>query len=388
MKTFKVLGLSFGAQLKSERVERDLADISTFSSRPLMNINPDAVGIAPPPALWPPLYGPVAGRLVKGTLGADARAKFVLRLPEKWNGRLVVSASPGMTCEHAYDIYWSDFLVSSGYAFACTDKGVHAVLDGDDIYVPCAPENGLAHWYGRLEGLAAMAKAEAEKLYGRKPERTYAVGVSNGGYLARLAAERGAWVFDGCLDVSGVLWRSGTGGLLAQLPLLLRAMKSGAPDRKVFELAGYPCEPQWDTLLGLYRLIYWESGLAYFLADLDPDYQGGFEDYDYVSRPAPVKESVLAVENTGDIKMPLVSLGGGLDYLIAFAAHAAPYAQLVESRGKKRLHRLYFIENATHVDKDKEFFPAVDPLMPHAHKAFDLLTAWVEKGVPPPDKLS
>ena len=388
MKTFNALGLSFGSQLKRERLEKDVADLTTFSSRPLMTIHPDAIGVTPPPAMWPQLSGPVAGRLIKGTQDPDVCAKFVLRMPEKWNGRLVVTASPGISCEHACDIYWSDYLVSRGYAFACTDKGVHAIMDGDDIYIPCAPENGPANWYKRFEALALSAKAEAEKFYGKKPEKTYAVGISNGGYLTRLAAERGAGVFDGGVDVSGVLWRSDSGGLLGQLPAALRALKSGTPDRKLLGAAGYPVDPQWDMLMGLYRMIYWESSLAYFLADLDPAYKGSFEDYDYAARPADVKERIGGMENSGDIKMPLISLGGGLDYLIPFAAHAAAYGKLAESCGKKQLHRLYCVERGTHVDKDREFFPMVDPLMPHAHKAFGLLTDWVEKGVPPPDKFS
>jgi hypothetical protein len=387
MKIFNVLGLSFGSQLRRERLEKDIADLSTFSSRPLMTIHPDAIGITPPPALWPALYGPVSGRFVKGTLETSS-CRFLLRMPEKWNGRLVVTASPGISCENACDIYWSDYLISRGFAFACTDKGIHALTDGDDIYIPCAPENGIANWYKRFEALALTAKEETEKFYGRKPEKTYAVGISNGGYLTRLAAERGEGIFDGGLDVSGVFWRSDTGGLMGHIPAALNAMKSGAPDRKLLEAAGYPADPQWDALMGLYSMIYWESSLAYFLRDLDPGYAGTPAEYNYRSRPAAVKEAVRGIENSGDLKMPLISLSGGLDYLIPKIPHAVAYKDMVSSRGKQKSHRLYIIERGTHVDKDREFFPTVDPLMPHAHKAFELLTAWVEKSSAPPETLS
>ncbi len=353
-----------------------------------MTIHPDAIGITPPPAMWPQLNGPAAGRFVRGTVGEDVYGRFVLRMPLAWNGRLVVSASPGISSEYACDIYWSDYLVSRGYAYACTDKGIHAITDGEDIYIPCAPENGILNWYPRFESLARLAKEEAQKFYGKNPEKTYAVGISNGGYLTRLAAERGAGVFDGGVEVSGVLWRADTGGLLRQIPAALRALKSGAPDREALQAAGYPSDPQWDMLLGIYKMIYWESGLAYFLRDFDPTYPGGFEEYDYAARPAQVKASVRAVENTGDIKFPLISVAGKLDYLIPFAAHAAAYKELVAASGAGRLHRLYAVERGTHVDKDREFFPAVDPLMGYAHKAFEALTAWVEKAAVPPENIS
>ncbi len=52
------------------------------------------------------------------------------------------------------------------------------------------PEAGIARWAERLEALAVFSKVLAVKhRTGRAPEKTYAVGLSNGGYAARRAAE-------------------------------------------------------------------------------------------------------------------------------------------------------------------------------------------------------
>jgi len=55
--------------------------------------------------------------------GWNHDSQFVLRLPEKWNGGLVVTGAPGVRRQYANDYAISDWLLARGYAFAATDKG-------------------------------------------------------------------------------------------------------------------------------------------------------------------------------------------------------------------------------------------------------------------------
>ncbi|MDD5301722.1 MAG: hypothetical protein PHS14_01325 [Elusimicrobia bacterium] len=355
-------------------VEADLPDLTTTGRE----ISEDALHIAPPKALWTKVAKPVPGMLVTGTLAPENRARFLLRVPRDWNGRLVVAAASGITDESTYDLYFSDFLLSKGYAFAATDKGVRrALLDGDTVVMPMTPESSVRRWPGRLETLAATARALLLRRRGAEPSRVYAVGLSNGGFLARRAAEMG--FVDGAVDVSGVMWRADKGNLLRELPALLRAVSKEPWDQDALARAGFPrVDAKWKPLADLYKLVYWESSLGVFVSDLDPSYSGALEDYDLDSRPQ-VLAAIREFENTGDLKAPLISISGRHDYLIACAGHAEAYRDLVRSRGKSDLHRLIFEDDAAHIDTNADAFPFVTPLMPRAHAAFDELVAWVEK---------
>ena len=372
--------MRFDAPRPPSLSETDLEDLTTRSQRRDGRLSPDALHIAPPRAYWTPLDAPVPGRLIEGTLGADQQARFLLRLPKDWNGRLVVAASSGITDERTYDLYLSDYLLSRGYAFGVTDKGVRrAVLDGDTVLMPLVPENSVRRWYSRLEELARFAGEAARRHYGRRPERTYAAGLSNGGFLARRAAEAGSGIFDGALEISGVLWRADRGNLLRELPAALRATARQPWDRAALRRAGFPCDdPRWDPVVSLYRGGDWEAVRHLFVGDLAPGYSGPIERYDLDKRPAAVREHIRSFENTGDLRLPLVCVAGARDLLISCAGHALAYRDLVASRGKAGLHRLILVEDASHIDTNRELFPFIEPLMPHAHRAFEELVSLVE----------
>lgn len=369
------VNLARGPVLREEESE----DLTTAPRRAAGSLPLDALHIAPPREHWTPLERPVPGTLVTGTLAPEHRARFLLRLPRDWNGRLVVAGAPGIVDETSYDLYLSDFLVSRGYAFAATDKGLRrAVLDGDMAVVAHTPEAGLRCWYGRLEELARLSAAACRRLRGKAPLRTYAAGLSNGGYLARRAAESDSGLFDGALDVSGVLWRADD-NLLSQLPPALRAAAARPFDAAGLKAAGFPSpDERWNPVVAQYRAVYWESVLALFVGDLDPGYNGPLDRYDWRARPACVREAAACAANTGDLKVPLVSLAGTRDYLISCARHALAYRDLVAQRGKAALHQLVVIDGAAHVDTDCGAFPFIEPLMPHAHRAFEALVERVE----------
>lgn len=360
--------------------ETELPDLTTAPARAAGSLAPDALHIVPPKDYWTKLDRAVPGRLLTGTLPDDHFARFLLRVPRDWNGKLVVAAASGVTDENTYDLYFSDFALSKGYAFAATDKGVRrAVLDGTTVLMPMVPEAGVARWAGRLEALAILARAQLRRLRGREPERTYAVGLSNGGFVARKAAESASGLFDGAVEISGVLWRADRGNLLRQLPAALRATAREPWDRPALEALGFGAGGAWEPLLQFYRAAYWEASLGVFVADLDPDYRGALADYDLDARPASVREAVAAFGNTGDLRVPLISIAGERDYLISCPGHARAYEELVKARGKGALHRVKYVPGASHIDTNRDMHPFVEPLMPHAHAAFEELVGMVEK---------
>lgn len=363
-----------------QRRETEVDDLTTAAQRKAGQLPMDAIHLAPPRKFWTELTHAVPGRLIEGTLPDDHRARFVLRLPKQWNGGLVLAAASGITDEYSYDIYFSDYLLLRGYAFAVTDKAVRrAVLDGDMVLLPHTPEGHVNRWVERLHRLAELSADQCEKFYGQAPERTIAAGVSNGGYIVRRAAELNSNLFDGAIEISGVFWRANRANLLRELPLALRASQSNPWDKSLLLQSGMPgIEPKWETLAAVYRMYYWEAVMHLFLAYLDPDYIGAVEDYDLDSRPAEVLESISEIENSGDLKIPLVSLAGERDYLISCRNHAHGYRELIESQGKQDLHRLFTFPDACHIDANAEAFPFVTPLMPHAHAAFEELEKMLE----------
>ena len=81
------------------------------------------------------------------TNGWNHDSQFVIRLPENWNGQLVITGAPGVRKQYAPDYILSDWLLSQGYAYASTDKG----NTGTSFY-----ENGVA--LGARPGRAGVAR--------------------------------------------------------------------------------------------------------------------------------------------------------------------------------------------------------------------------------------
>ena len=58
------------------------------------------------------------------THGWNHDAQFVIRLPDKWNGKLVITGAPGVRKQYAPDpVDRPTGCSSKGYAYASTDKG-------------------------------------------------------------------------------------------------------------------------------------------------------------------------------------------------------------------------------------------------------------------------
>ncbi|WP_299050374.1 tannase/feruloyl esterase family alpha/beta hydrolase [uncultured Nocardioides sp.] len=334
--------------------------------------------------------------------GWDHDSQFVLRVPDDWNGGLVVSGAPGTRRQYANDFVIGDRVLARGFAFAATDKGNNGAAFYDD---GSAPGGSIREWHRRVTQLARAAKVAVEQRYGRAPRHTYMAGISNGGYLVRWQLENRPGLYDGGLDWEGTLFRAAGPNLLTYLPTALReypTYAAGGPGAEQAERrmlrAGF--EPGSQFLWEYHYGVYWDLTQRVYREELDPTYDGDLEagvpfcrpgtprcdaDYDYADRPREVREAVRSVQLTGRIRKPLLTVHGTLDTLLPPDTAGRAYERLVRRAGAGRLHRSYEIEDGTHVDSLYATYPdRLRPILPCATRAFDRLVAWVEDAKAPP----
>lgn len=81
-------------------------------------------------------------------------AQFVVRLPDRWNGGLLVAGTPGNREQYANDRAIGDWVLARGYAFATTDKGNTGAAFYRDGR---RPGDVVAEWNTRLTQLTRAA---------------------------------------------------------------------------------------------------------------------------------------------------------------------------------------------------------------------------------------
>jgi hypothetical protein len=153
----------------------------------------------------------IAGREASGTLTVQGDSglriqNVSLKVPDNWNGDLVVGGTPGMRNEYASWAILAPWLLNRGYAVVAGNKGIPGGIA--DMLSGTHPSQ---HWGMMMLDLADWSRQRLEDLQGRKVAHTYAMGLSNGGYQVRRALELdheavnngAARLFDGGLDWSG-----------------------------------------------------------------------------------------------------------------------------------------------------------------------------------------
>jgi hypothetical protein len=390
--------------------------------------------IAPDAAHRTPITKKVPGVELRARLADDplGQARFLLRLPDDWNGRLVVAGASGTRSEFNGDYAWSDYVVQQGYAYASQNKGVLNLYvttasdplgcrlnegAGSGIFVHFFdndPGQEFTRWRDFMVLAGRVARRGVEARYGRPPRRVYAVGTSNGGYQVRRAVESAPEVFDGGVDWEGTYVDARTQNLLTDLPaavLNFGEYKAGgfsptSTAARNIEAAGYPPDLVVGnaSLWGSYDGSFWEVTLCQWQKRLDPTYDtygAGTGTYNYVARlsAADVGSEVAAFATTGRIRRPLVTVAGTMDGLLPIDHHARAYARKVaawraafpwrdrEGRSGAPEYRLWEIQNGNHIETYSLTFPQLEIIEPHAQKAFDLLVDHVEHGKAlPPDQ--
>jgi len=443
-----------------------LADVSCFASADLTTNNPqttpadNSLAGVPPGAFTPTtdrgVIAPSAGKrtpITKAVPGIqlDARiasdpagqGRFLLRLPNDWNGRLVVAGASGTRSEFNGDFAWSDYVVQKGYAYASQNKGVLnlfiASLNSATPPEPLAcrlnptnlstiwvhffdndPGQDFTRWAQFMVKAAELARDGVKAAYGHQPRFTYAVGTSNGGYQVRRAIESAPELFDGGVDWEGTFVDAHAPNLLTDLPAAILnfpdyavSLNPASTAAKNIQAAGYPPDIVIGnaSLWGRYSGQFWEVTQCQWQKRLDPAYDtygSGTGTYNYIARlsASDVGAQMAAFATTGRIKRPLVTVAGTMDALLPIDHHARAYARKVAAAGEHKHHghknrdkddddraaayRLYEVQNGNHIETYQvtpPAFPQLELIEPHAQRAFDLIVDQVEHGAAlPPDQ--
>jgi hypothetical protein len=329
-----------------------------------------------------------------GYFGWFHDAQFVIRLPDNWNGKLVITGAPGIRRQYANDYMLSDWFVARGYAYASTDKGNSGTnFQSDGVN----PGDAIAEWHRRVTELTIAAKDVVRQRYGVAPSYTYMTGLSNGGYLTRFALENRPDLYDGGVDWEGVLWLPEGPNILTSLPPALRWYPAwrATGDRAAYDqiiAAGYA--PGSEFLWEHHYAVYWDLSQRTYREEMDPAYDGALNggvpfclsgvpycdaDYDYASRPAAVHDAVQKISLTGRIGKPMITLHGTLDSLLPIRTNSDNYTAMINGAGRGRLYRYYVVEGGNHVDQLYDEFPdKLRPIAPCYRAAFVALENWVE----------
>ncbi|WNV73967.1 tannase/feruloyl esterase family alpha/beta hydrolase [Geodermatophilus sp. DSM 44513] len=335
------------------------------------------------------------------THGWDHDSQFVLRIPDDWNGGLVVTGAPGNRKQYASDFLVSDSVLAQGFAYASTDKGNNSpdfYTDGEQ------PADAVAEWHDRVTQLAVAAKGALQERYGHAPQRTYLAGISNGGYLVRWQLENRPELYDGGVDWEGTLFTPDGPNLFTYLPTAVR-YSLGQADAEDMYAAGFA--PGSEALWPYHQQVYWGLTQKVYRAEFDPAYDptcpgatagttlaaivapcpsdAGYDAWFTDPASQPVHDALARISLTGEIDKPMLTLHGTLDTLLPISTDSDVYAEMVADQHRDWLHRYYRIEGGNHVDSLVGLDPErLRPMLPCFRTAFDALTAWVEDREKPP----
>jgi len=397
----------------------------------------DRTVISPNPPNRTPITKVVPGLQLQGRIASDptGQARFLLRLPNEWNGRLVVAGASGTRSEFNGDFAWSDYVVQKGYAYASQNKGVlnlFVTTSADPLgcrlnpgplagifvhFYDNDPGQPFTRWREYMIRAARLARDGVHAGYGNWPRYVYAVGTSNGGYQVRRAIETEPELFDGGVDWEGTFVDEHAPNILTDLPpailnwpdYVASGFKADSTAAKNIQAAGYPPDivnsvtPQAVSLWQNYWGSFWEVTQCQWQKRLDPTYDtygSGTGTYNYVARLpfTDVGQQMAAFATSGKIQRPLITVAGTMDALLPIDHHARAYARKVAAAKQKRddddddhdrhhgwdhrrpPYRLYEVQNGNHIETYKDTFPQLELIQPYAQRAFDLLVQHVERG--------
>lgn len=137
------------------------------------------------------------------TVDAPYAIGFELRLPKDWNGRFFFQGGAGLdgVLNPAFGLFdpqqgAATNALSRGFAVVSTDGG-HRGTSAFDGNFGADEQARLDYAYNAIDQVTLTARAALQQFYGRRPDRSYFVGCSNGGRQAMLMSQRFPSHFDG-----------------------------------------------------------------------------------------------------------------------------------------------------------------------------------------------
>ena len=302
-----------------------------------------------------------------------------------------------MRKQYAPDYIISDWVLAQGYAYASTDKG----NSGTSFYnngERSAPGQALQEWHARVTELTVAAKAVVAQRYGRRPDRTWMTGISNGGYLTRWQLENRPELYDGGVDWEGTLLTADGPNLLTYLPTALREYPQAAVDpaarQRMYDV-GF--EPGSEFLWPDHYAVYWDLTQRTYREAFDPEYDGATKAGTPFCRIGDRARHAARLRRGVRLRLaPAVGEGRrrlGVAHRRHRQADAHPArrpstrccpsrptptstCEMIADAGKGAMHRYYVIEDGNHVDDRDDLFPTRDPADP----------ALLPRGVPAADR--
>jgi hypothetical protein len=367
--------------------------------------------------------------------GCHNDGSFVIRIPDSWNGRLMTAGTPGIRDQFASDFVFSDWAMEHGWAYVSQDKGnmgANFYRDGPDE-AGCAPQPwcpavAIQEWAGKMRQATTSARALLASIAPKHGlngvTRSYAAGISNGGYQVRRALEMDRApnkLYDGGVDWEGTLFTTRQ-NLFTYLPTAIKngpAAIAGDPSA-VQALVNVGFNPESQPLWPYHYNVYWGLTQKIYRLEIDPEYTGYTcsdttgagpscvspaaevvpptdpdASYSWPARETAVPAldgRINTIANTGDIQRPLITLHGDQDALLPIKTDSDVYAQMVVGAGHSKSFRYYTVRGGNHVDPQFDDHYGVDdygnsllrPILPCVWSALDALTLWVEGNTAPP----
>ena len=394
-----------------------------------------------------PITRQVPGLQISGTMADDTGARWVIRLPEEWSGRLWVGTAAGTASEYGQDIVLSNKVVQDGDAYAGNNKGhLNKRATTADDPKRCAnapgasaythnyiddlpPDVGLPGYIKRPLEVTLLAKQLTRVQYGHEPRYTYAGGTSIGAFISRVLVERYPHVFDG-----GVGWAppyitargrpDGTDdsvnhanlmSVISQFPIGLKNFPDYRDSGYETTSQGYlaiqashywppdifgPPNPPSSPNGSFYATMYpgWHGVECAFVRAMDPTYENPpgtletvFSEYNYAERyyAAGLERIIRAVGHTGNLRRPLIELHGTYDFTAGLRLTRLYTADVI-SRHRAACYRVYEVEHGAHRDGFRDaptFLTQIEPIGLKYIAALQRLERWVERGrVAPPSQ--
>lgn len=247
-------------------------------------------------------------------LGYLGGAAFVFRMPDEWNGMLVIGCrgfGAGVSVDDAFffDKTFALTLVEQGYAWAASDFG----------------EDG---WCVQKAVIRTHQLTEYIKDNFEVEGKIFLIGASFGGSVALLLGEKYPELYSGVLDLSGVKDAKALYALTLQV--------SGLSISEIRILLNIlPIVPNATIQLLKNVCITTEAALAV-------ECGGTLEE-----KPQ-AYEKISPVDNAG-IEIPVITVHGASDKRVPIS-QATAYQNAVASLGKSDLYRLYVLPTAGHYD--------------------------------------